>query len=329
MKKFICITAFLKKKKALGLLMMVVMAGVVNMSLITSAQACTPFRQSLAAPASINLNPALPTGSVVATTTLTWPTFLSASDCGVVFNGRTDIFNLTGYGSPSGNLYATDIPGLSYRGKITAGWPSNFLGRYWPQSVSSGVGTNSGVSGGSVMVEFVKTGPIEPGVFGPQVIMSAAIAGTPWFELYLAGPIIIKPTVPACTVTQSAITVNLEDTNTSQLAAVGNTSKDKAFDIPLSCSSASNIALAFNGDIVDNANAVFRNLNGSSANAASVGIQILKDNIPVPTTSGNFLNLGTINGSITVPMTARYYALSNNVDVGTVSSIAYATIIYN
>ncbi|RJT41140.1 fimbrial protein [Rahnella woolbedingensis] len=329
MKKFICITAFLKKKKALGLVMTVVMAGMFNISLITSAQACTPFRQSLAAPASINLNPTLPVGTVVATVTLTWPTFLSSSDCGVVFNGRTDIFNITGYGSPSGNLYATDIPGLAYRGKITAGWPSNFIGKYWPQSLSSGVGTNSGVSGGSVMVEFVKTGPIQPGTFGPQVIMSAAIASTPWFELYLSSPIIVKPTVPACTVTQSAITLNLDDTNTSQLAALGNTSKDKDFNIPLSCSSASNISLAFSGDIVDAANAVFRNLNSSSANAASVGIQILKDNMPVPTTVGDYLNLGPINGSITIPMTARYYALSNNIDVGTVSSIAYATIIYN
>ncbi|WP_261160387.1 fimbrial protein [Serratia fonticola] len=328
MMKFIFNMTSFKAKKVFWLFMTAVIAGVVNMSLATSAQACTPFRQSLAAPASINLNPSLPVGSMVATATLTWSTFLSSSDCGIVFNGRTDIFNLTGYGSPSGNLYATDIPGLAYRGKITAGWPANFIGKYWPQSLSSGVGTNSGVSGGTVVVEFVKTGPIQPGTFGPQVILSAAIAGTPWFELYLSSPIIVKPTVPACTVTQSAISVTLDDANTSQLAAMGNTSKDKTFYIPLNCTSASNISLAFSGDISNTTNAVFRNLSGG-VNAARVGVQILNSNTAVPTTPGTYLNLGSINGSISVPMTARYYALANNVDVGNVSAIAYATIIYN
>lgn len=326
MKKFICITAFLKKKKVFGLFMTAVMAGVVNMSVVTSAEACTPFRQTMSAPTQINLNPTLAIGSVVATANLTWPPFSSLGDCPVAYNTASGTFILLGDGVPDGRLYPTTIPGIAYRGRISAGW-APALQNPWPLTTAMPVG-DPGVAGGTATLEFIKTGPIEPGTFGPQLVMSASINNVPWFELYLGTPIIVVPTVPACTVTQSAITVNLEDTNTSQLAAMGNTSKDKAFYIPLTCSSATNIALAFSGDIADDTNAVFRNLSGD-ANAASVGVQILKDNTPVPTTPGNFLNLGSINGSVTVPMTARYYALTDNVEVGAVNSIAYATIVYN
>ncbi|WP_447878201.1 fimbrial protein [Serratia fonticola] len=326
MKKFIGITAFLKKKKALGLFMTAVMAGVVNMSVVTSAEACTPFRQTLNAPAQINLNPALAIGSVVATANLTWVAFSSNGDCPVAYNTPSGVFRLTGEGVPNGNLYPTTIPGIAYRGSITDGWAPALQG-VWPRTITMQV-ANRGVAGGTAKIDFIKTGPIEPGEFGAQIVMNASINNVPWFELYLAGEIIIVPTVPACTVTQSAISVPLEDTNTSQLAALGNTSKDKTFYIPLSCTTATNISLAFSGDIADDTNAVFRNLSGS-ANAASVGVQILKDGTPVPTTPGNFLNLGLSNGSFTVPMTARYYALTDNVDVGAVSAIAYATIVYN
>ncbi|HBE9178830.1 TPA: fimbrial protein [Serratia fonticola] len=326
MKKFICITAFLKKKKALGLFMTAVMAGVVNMSVVTSAEACTPYRQYVNAPLTINLNPTLAIGSVVATANLTFPAMQVTSDCPIPYGASWATWNLFGEGVPDGRLYPTTIPGVAYRGAITAGW-ADALQRPWPLITGYPVGTQ-GLAGGTATLTFIKTGPIEPGTFGPQMVMHGTVNDIPFFELYLGNPIPVVPTVPACTVTQSAITVNLEDTSTSQLAAMGNTSKDKAFNIPLTCNSATNIALAFSGDIADDANAVFRNLSGD-ANAASVGVQILKDNTPVPTTSGNFLNLGTINGSITVPMTARYYALTDNVEVGAVKSIAYATIVYN
>jgi type 1 fimbria pilin len=327
MKKFICITAFLKKKKVFGLFMTAVMAGVVNMSVVTSAEACTPYRQYLSAPTQINLNPTLAIGSVVATVNMTWPIIMSGGDCPVAYNTPSGVFALLGEGVPNGRLYPTSIPGIAYRGRISDGWAPR-LENTWPLITTMAVGGPQGVAGGTATLEFIKTGPIEPGTFDPQRVMHASINDVPWFELYLGNPIPVVPTVPACTVTQSAITVNLEDTDTSQLAGMGNTSKDKAFNIPLACSAATNIALAFSGDIADDTNAVFRNLSGS-ANAASVGVQILKDNTPVPTTPGNFLNLGSINGSVNVPMTARYYALTDNVEVGAVNSIAYATIVYN
>lgn len=327
MMKSILKILFVNKKTLRYLLTALMLIGVSNVFFIRSAMACVPYSQTITPPASISLNPGLPVGTVVATATLSWPTFNTGSGGCPVPYATGSHFGLTGMGTPNGNLYPTGIDGLSYRGKINGGWPSNFF-VYWPASVTQPGPYGSGVGGGSVLIEFVKTGPLTSGTFNPQVLMHATLDSVPWFDIYMGSPMVIKPTVPACTVTQSAITVNLDDGNTSQLATAGNTSKDKTFSIPLNCTSASNISLTFSGDIVDSSNAVFRNLSGS-ANAASVGIQILSGSTPVPTTAGTYLNLGAINGSTTVPLIARYYALANNPDVGTVSAIAYATIVYN
>lgn len=326
MMKSILKILFVNKKTLRYLLTALMLIGLSNVCFINSAIACTPHRQSIIPPANISLSPTLPIGSVVASASLTWPAFSSSGDCPIPYSTGSH-FTITGEGTPNGNLYPTGIVGLSYRGKINGGWPTSFYG-YWPTSATQAGPFSTGVGGGSVLIEFVKTGPLIGGTFNPQVLMHALMESVPWFDIYLGAPMIITPTAPACTVTQSAIAVNLDDGNTSQLAIAGNTSKDKTFSIPLTCTSASNISLTFSGNIVDNNNAVFRNLSGS-ANAASVGIQILSGSTPVPTTAGTYLNLGAINGSTTVPLIARYYALANNPDVGTVSAIAYATIVYN
>ncbi|MOA21262.1 Fimbrial protein [compost metagenome] len=114
----------------------------------------------------------------------------------------------------------------------------------------------------------------------------------------------------------------------SQLSTSGSTSKDQLFYIPLTCNSNANVSLSFSGDMADSANAVFRNLSGS-ANANSVGVQILSSGRPVPTAINTYLNLGQVNGSMSVPLTARYYALKSNAQVGAVSSVVTANIVYN
>lgn len=279
-----------------------------------------------AGPGTLNTNPAVAVGTVLGGMTLSWKQTAGSAECDFPLN-VTSLYSFKGDGIPNGNLYPTGIPGIAYRGSLPA-WAFAGLSGYWPtqNSYSSGGGYN--LAAGNAIIEFVKTGPIGSGTFGPQTIMDSTIAGRPFFKIILDNAIIIKPITPACTVTQSAITVNLDDANTSQLATMGNTSKDTAFNIPLNCTSAANISLVFSGDVADNTNAVFSNLSGST-NANSVGVQILKDSTPVPTMAGTYLNLGQINGSISIPLIARYYALTNNADVGAVSAIAYATIAYN
>jgi type 1 fimbria pilin len=282
---------------------------------------------TISAPSVTNASLEVPIGQVIASTTASWPT--TTVSCTMTGSG-----SVIGVGTPNGNIYPTSIPGIGYRGKVTAPWSAP-LTNYWPTgSLSSPYGLSGVFNGGTLLLEFIKTGPIPStgGTFGPvkvgsEYIQRTSISGD-YIYFYLATPLIISPAVPACTITQSAITVNLDDSQTSQLTALGNTSKDKAFSIPLNCTSASNISMGFSGDIADNTNAVFRNLSGST-NATSVGVQILENGTPVPTTVGSYLNLGTINGNTSVALTARYYALTDNAYPGEVSAIAYASILYN
>lgn len=308
------------------LLMVICMVSFFNPSIAWSA-GC-PAVENVTAPSTLNIDPSLAVGSIVGSTTVTFAS--GAAECPAgTFHAGTNYYSINGIGVPNGNLYPTSIPGIAYKARVTAGWPGTELTYTWPSSLTDTVvPIPRTYSGGYIKVDFVKTGPLGSGTFGPQTIGRLTINNVPILEFYLNSPIVLAPVTPACTITQSAIAVNLDDTNTSQLTSMGNTSKDKAFSIPLNCTSASNISLSFSGDIADTNNAVFSNLSGST-NANSVGVQILKDNTPVPTAAGTYLNLGTINGSVSVPMTARYYALTNNADAGAVSAIAYATIMYN
>ncbi|WP_447877577.1 fimbrial protein [Serratia fonticola] len=286
-------------------------------------------------PSTINISPTLTVGSVIGTTTTSFP---SGSVPGCVIPGTPGQVRVYGPGIPNGTYYPTTIPGISYQLRFTAGWTiSGIFNTPWPANgtYSNPAGfMDQSYGGGTITIDLIKTGPISGsgGTWTPDVLgnMDTITQGVTWtfMQIYNTQTVIVQPTTPACTITQSAITVNLDDTTTSQLATTGNTSKDKGFNIPLNCTSDSNISLAFSGSIADNTNAVFSNLSGG-ANAGTVGVQILNGGTPVPTTAGSYLNLGTVNGNYSVPLTARYYALANNPDAGDVHAIAYATIQYN
>jgi type 1 fimbria pilin len=183
--------------------------------------------------------------------------------------------------------------------------------------------------GGSILMYFSKTGSTgNGGTFGPQEIAIFSINGMPVHTIYLANQVEIVAKRQACNVTQSATSVTLTDTTAVELSSVGSTSKDQQFYIPLNCSANTNISLSFSGDLADSSNAVFSNLSGD-ANADSVGVQILNGGKPVPTASNTYLKLGLVNSSLSVPLTARYYALKNNALAGSVKAVVTANIIYN
>ncbi|CAI1999254.1 fimbrial protein [Serratia fonticola] len=304
----------------------VMLSGLLLTGVLTvgEANAECPIIAGVPVPTSINVDPTVPVGTTMATTTFSWNTITKA---GCSFPETYATYTLNGMGTPTGNLYPTSIPGLAYRGKIT-GWPSGFLS-FWPVTVPNWiVAAKDGVAGGSVIVEFVKTGPLQPGIFAPQVIMVAQIAGRPWFNVQTEGSIIIKPTVPACNTSTPTISVPLNPISPTDLPRVGATAGSKDFAIKLSCGAPANISLNFSGDVVDASQAVFRNTDATTG--SSVAVQILKDSNPVPVGAGNNINIGAaVSNEITTQFTARYYAMTNNAQVGDVSSVVTANIVYN
>ncbi|MGL5384397.1 MAG: fimbrial protein [Serratia sp. (in: enterobacteria)] len=293
------------------------------------AYACNPVNINVSAPKSLNINPSLPVGSTLGTINVTFGNFDLSGGCrdSIVEDFYNVLWEFLGTGVANGNLYPTTIPGLSYRGKYTYMY-SIGMGGYWPTSGMIPVGGTS-VPSSSIVIEFVKTGSMAAGgSFGPQVLMTWKMASLPVAQFSLATTIIIKPTANACTITQSAIQVNLDPVSVSKFTSAGVTANDKAFTIPINCTSPANIALSFDGTLKDASKGVFQNTN--SSNAENIGIQLLDSSgSPVTTTVGQYANVGQITGPYNYPMTARYYSLTSDVPTGDVSAIAYATIIYN
>lgn len=284
------------------------------------------FSVYISAPPAISVDPSVSIGTRIGVASGSWP--LRSVSCSMA--GYASII---GVGMPDGIIYPTSIPGVGYRARITSTWAAE-LTEYWPTTPFYGNFSTSGTfAGGTLNVEFIKTGPIPSagGKFGPGKIGSEYISGQVSGDLiayYLSSPIIINPVTNACTVTSSTITVPLEDVNQSSFRNVGSTAKATPFNVPLNCSSPVNLSLSFSGNMAGVGQGVFKNTN--SANASNIGIQLLdKNNNPITTAAGQYISVGIVSGFMNYPMTAQYYALTTNIPPGSVSAIAYATIVYN
>lgn len=279
------------------------------------------------------IKPEVSIGDVISSTVTSFPSGSTSVPCKVPGPGS---LIATGSGTANGNLYPTSVSGVSYRIKMTSGWTlPGFSNSYWPYTSYSTANTlvDNYYRGGTIQVDLIKTGPT-PGTasWAPSILGQIQFENNGqiynFIEIYNSTPIELVPDNPSCKVTQSAITVSLEDVNTNKLSHVGSTSRDTSFSIPLTCSSPANVSVAFSGTMADSSNAVFSNLNNGS-NANQVGVQILSGAEPVPVATGSYINIGQVNGYISVPLTARYYALTSSPDAGAVNAIVYATLIYN
>ncbi|MGL5387633.1 MAG: fimbrial protein [Serratia sp. (in: enterobacteria)] len=300
------------------------LSGILMLMIAPFAKATCPLTFNLtSAIPTVNISPAVPLNTILASTTVSFP--LTSGGCDKGSGNKTS--TIVGVGTPNGNLYPTSIPGVSYRGKLDANWPG-YPNSWWPSSRTWTGRWPGSYAASTVTIEFVKTGPIpgSAGTFGPGVIGNISVDGSLDIILYLATTLIIQPTTPACTVTQSNIPVNLEDTTTANLNIINSTTGDKGFTIPLQCDSLVNLSLSFSGTMASSNNTVFKNTNSSTAD--NVGFQLLDQNGNVITPS-TYINVGNVNGTFNYPMTARYYALTADVPAGPVNAIAYATIVYN
>lgn len=280
---------------------------------------------------SLQINPDVAVGQVAGQYSLSWPAFNDICEPGRGMRVYEEYITYHPYGVGA-TLFPTNISGLSYRMKVNQGRFSTT-----PNTNSSTYNYSSGFAtapAGTATVELVKTGTIANGGQLYPVEYTATLFSANNYGYVVGGwkvsnPVSINITLPlkACTVTQSAITVNLETAETAKLATAGSTTKDKSFSIPINCPGTRSISLQFSGTMADNSKGVLKNLKSGSNNASSLGIQLLRSGTPVQT--GTKYNLGNVTGNYSVPMTARYYALANDVPTGDIQSISYATITYN
>ncbi len=312
-----------------------ILAGLMALA-ATPAQAACPIIKPVHPPATLNVDPTLPIGSVIGSVGMQIEATTGYCPELAILSGQTVTQVVQGEGIPNGNLYPTTIPGVAYRAKMSSGgnWTPfpPFNNVYWPVSapiqwIMNAEGQDMG--GGYFTLEFIKTGALSAGGrFGPQKVGSIYVNGTEYRQFYMDGTLVLAPETPSCTITQSTIDVSLPDGNQATLNAVGKTTGETSFIIPLQCKSDVSLSLFFSGEMADSANAVFQNT--QSSNATAVGIQILRGGAPIPIGSGNAIKIGTVGSSGANPsFTARYYALQSSVPSGDVNAVAYATIVYN
>ncbi|WP_146005472.1 fimbrial protein [Erwinia sp. B116] len=310
----------------------VVVLGVLSYSAQSAACSTPPVNLTVTSSVtSLQINPDVAVGQVAGQYSLSWPAFSNICEPARGMSVYEEYITYQPYGIGA-TLFPTNIGGLSYRMKVNQGKFSatpNYKSSTY--NYAGGVGT---APAGTATVELVKTGTIANGGQLYPVNYTMFLYSANNYGYVVGGWRIISPTsinitlpLKACTVTQSAITVNLDTAETAKLATAGSTTKDKSFSIPINCPSTRNLSLQFSGTMADNSKGVLKNLKSGSSNASSLGIQLLRNGTPVQT--GTKYNIGNVTGNYSVPMTARYYALANNVPTGDIQSISYATITYN
>lgn len=310
----------LKSFKTQSFIIAMKISGLLAFSMLpTKAMAfsCPTYTIYASVPSEVTLNPSVGVGGVLASFYVSWSQFNYS--CAGIFKEVRGV----GAGSPSGNLYSTGISGISYR--IHDG-----NGGYFPfyAKIFTAIG---GVAAGSTTVDLIKSSTtISSGTWGSSGRLLSQTIYTNLFSTLTYNLVFnqsINLKIPTCTITQANIPVSLNEAETRQLAKRGNTANEKSFLIPINCPVARSLSLEFSGTMADSYNGVFKNQRSESPNASTLGMQILRGGTPVKL--GTKYNIGVIHGSANIGMSARYYAIADNVAAGPVSSVAYATIIYN
>lgn len=230
--------------------------------------------------------------------------------------------------SPGQYLFPIGTTGVSFRITQTSG---NYPGLVGPWPFQSLDGSRHWSESDPVTVELVKTGAISDGT-----VVAGALAdfqaGTASYYIDDASIVLANSltfVAPACNV-PSNLTVLLPTITTGALAGgTGTTSGDKAFAIPLTCSSSVKLAITLDsGNPVDRASGVL----ASNGSATGVGVQITWNG--APGTSGNPVALGSpvtfnaTSGSSQIPFVARYYRTTGSLAPGSVAATATYTLTY-
>ncbi|HEY2752168.1 fimbrial protein [Phenylobacterium sp.] len=292
-------------------------------------------------PAELRVDPSKAVGSVLTSITVTWPTTL-AGPCArgsytMVYAGTGAVVmpNPTG-----GNLYDSGIPGIALRMKFdyVDGICST---AYWPVSCKVN-NTTSLITGASMTVELVKTGPISgSGVLSGLFANWVTDGGVVIAEHLWTTSIVVAP-IPTCAVTASPIEVPLGAVALSTLTGMDTTSPEKSFSIDLECSGgAPSLVTSVYVTLTDQTSpgntSDILSLTPTST-AAGVGIQVLNGGVPVhyglaPDVIGGDASqwfAGSAgNGTFTIPLTARYIRTLPVAKPGSANGVAIFTISYN
>lgn len=189
---------------------------------------------------------------------------------------------------------------------------------------------------GTVILRFIKTGPIKGGtaprrLYGEGEVQAATNASR-YTTLQLSfGPVRVQE--PTCEVLGNRnIDVQLQSADVSEFSGIGSSppNKQSPFNIRLSCNSAvSNLKIKFDSQYAQTGMDGVLQITKQDKSAAGVGIQVRHgvDNYPVP--FGTPIEISPVPQSeYRFPMSARYIQTGEQVKSGIANSMATFTIEY-
>lgn len=251
-----------------------------------------------------------------------------------------------GDGTPTNKIYPTSINGLGIRiTRVTGSFvlPFQFPGY---NIANTSYAILPIISSSSVSVELIKTGEITAGGILSGIFAEShenSPSGQLLTQVTYANPVIIKPTIPTCSVSTPSVTVPLDSVDSSSFKGVGTVSASKSFQIGLSCTggsagSSTNTYITFTDTNQPGNTSTTLSLAGGSGAATGLGLQILNGGAPIgygPDSSAagntNQWKVATISQGVSaysIPLSVRYIQTGKSVTPGTVTGRATFTMSY-
>ncbi|MDR0184015.1 fimbrial protein [Lysobacter arvi] len=231
------------------------------------------------------------------------------------------------------DVYQTGVPGLGIKILYeNTSPPGSGMVMRWPRFTQNLSGNARFVPWGLFRVQYIVTGPLGSGQMNTPsptatVLYGGALANRVTFNRTSVNIVSV-----GCSVTNKDIAVNLPPVAASDFATVGSTPATKDFTIDLTCDT--NVAVSYQIDGTAAAgiaptNGVLATTAGAGQ-ATGVGVQVRRNGTPVPL--GTKLSYATTTGgsaqSVSIPLSAAYYATAMPVRGGDVNAVATFTMFY-
>jgi type 1 fimbria pilin len=228
-------------------------------------------------------------------------------------------------GWPSGNpqyIYPTGVSGIGYQ-LIHADAPGDYMGPY-PINVTGGGSSTFSVG---TTLQLVQTGPIANGA----TLAAGTLANWRWGSIvpeYFVLSNAVTFLAPACKVVTKSVSVTLPLVTTGAFAGKDSTAGATPFDIQLTCPSGSTATMKIQLDAQAGTAPGYTDVLANQGTASGVGVE-LKDQNGASVVFGQAATVGTtVSGSMTLPYTAQYHAITAAVAGGTVKATATFTLSY-
>jgi len=184
-------------------------------------------------------------------------------------------------------------------------------------------------------LQLLVTGAVSPGRISAGLLRTVNLDTLAYSRIFLANDIAVV--VPTCSVTTPSVSVTLAPVAAKDLAAIGSSAKETAFNIGLNCSGVGGNVYATLTDNTMPGNRTNQLSLATGSTAAGVALQILyggslvsfgADSSAAGNTNQFYVNAAANLGAGGIPLSVRYVRTSTNVVPGTVRGLATFTMSY-